>query len=379
MNLKLSGAVIALLLSACATDSAIPEAVGTKAARPAAAAIAPLPVEGTVLTRIAFGSCADEELPQPIWQASAGAEPDLVLFMGDNIYVDYIDGEFVEKVTPQMISEAYDLLALHPDYSPFRSTVPILAVWDDHDFGKNDGGREFELKAQSKELMLEFFGFAENAAVRGRDGLYHAAAFGPPGRRVQIIMLDTRWFRSPLTPTDERDAPGKERYVASTAGEQIILGEAQWIWLEAQLRAPADLRLLVSSIQVLSEGHGWELWRNLPAERQRFFELVRQTKVENLVLLSGDRHVGGLYRLEGETGYPLYEITASSLNKSFSEGLLTVPEYGPHQIGHLYGPENFGLITIDWERQVLAIELKDIDGATVRALTLSLEDLKNRD
>ena len=378
MNLKRSVTVIALLLGACATDSAIPEAVGPEAARPEAAAIAPLPVAGTVLTRIAFGSCADEELPQPIWQAIAAAEPDLFLFMGDNIYVDYIDGEFVEKATPQMISEAYDLLARHPDYSPFRSAVPILAAWDDHDFGKNDGGMEFEFKAQSKEMMLEFFGFAADAAVRGREGLYHATTFGPQGRRVQIIMLDTRWFRSPLTPTDERDAPGKERYVASTAGEQIILGDAQWVWLEEQLRKPADLRLLVSSIQVISEGHGWELWRNLPAERQRFFELLRETEVENLVLLSGDRHVGGLYRLEGVTGYPLYEITASSLNKSFAEGL-TVPEMGPHQIGHLYGPENFGLITIDWEREVLAIELKDTDGATVRALTLSLDDLKNRD
>ena len=368
MNLKHSVAVFSLLIGACATGPA----------GPGGPAIAPLPTDNTVLTRIAFGSCADEEFPQPIWKAIAAADPDLFLFMGDNIYVDWLDGEFVENVTPQMISDAYELMAQHPDYSPFRRAVPIMAAWDDHDYGKNDGGREFEFKAQSKEMMLDFFGVAAGAAVRGHDGLYHATTFGPEGRRVQIIMLDTRWFRSPLTPTDEWGAAGKERYLPSTAGEQIILGKAQWVWLEEQLRKPANLRLLVSSIQVISEGHGWELWRNLPAERQRFFELLRETKVENLVLLSGDRHVGGLYRLEGETGYPLYEITASSLNKPFAEGL-TVPEYGPHQIGHLFGPENFGLITIDWERQVLAIDLKDIDGATVRALTLSLEDLRIRD
>ena len=377
MNLKRSVAVIALLLGACATDSAIPEAVGPEAT--ALEVIAPLPAAGTVLTRIALGSCADEELPQPIWKAIAAADPDIFLFMGDNIYVDWLDGQFVEKVSPRMISDAYELLARHPDYSPFRRAVPILAVWDDHDYGKDDGGTEFEFKAQSKEMMLDFFGVAAGAEVRGRDGLYQAMTFGPQGRRVQIIMLDTRWFRSSLTPTDEWDAPGKERYLPSNdADEQIILGDAQWVWLEQRLREPADLRLLVSSIQVISEGHGWERWGNHPAERQRFFELLRATKVENLVLLSGDRHVGGLYRLEGQTGYPLYEITASSLNKSFAEGL-TVPEYGPHQIGHLFGPEHFELITIDWEKEVLAIELKDIDGATVRALTLSLDDLRNRD
>ena len=378
MQLRHSAAAIAMLVGACATDPVQTTSVQPALAGPVAIAIAPLPAENTVLTRIAFGSCSDEELAQPIWKAVAAADPDLFLFMGDNIYADYVDGEFAGEVTPQMISDAYGLLARHPDYSPFRSTVPIIAAWDDHDYGKNDGGAEFEFKAQSKELMLDFFGFARDAAVRERDGLYHATTFGPEGRRVQIIVLDTRWFRSALTPTDERGAPGKERYLASEAKDQIVLGEAQWAWLEAQFNEPADLRLLVSSIQVISEGHGWELWRNLPAERQRFFELLRETEVENLVLLSGDRHVGGIYRLEGIADYPLYEVTSSSINKSFAAGL-TVPEYGPHQIGHLYGPENFGLITIDWERQVLAMELKDVGGTTVRALTLSLEDLKNRD
>ena len=373
MNIRHGVAVIALLLGACATDATEPTAVW-----PETTAIAPLPVEGTVLTRIAFGSCVDEELPQPIWKAIAAADPDLFLLMGDNIYADWLKGEFVENATPEMIADAYALMARHPDYSPFRQAVPILAAWDDHDFGKNDGGAEFEFKVQSKEMMLDFFGVAAGAKVRGRDGLYHARSFGPEGRRVQIIMLDTRWFRSPLTPTDERGAAGKERYLPSQAAGQIILGEAQWAWLEERLREPADLRLLVSSIQVIAEGHGWELWRNLPAERERFFELLRATEVENLILLSGDRHVGGIYRLEGATGYPLYEITSSSLNKSFAEGL-TVPEMGPHQLGHLFGPENFGLITIDWEKEVLAMDLRDIDGATVRALTLSLEDLRNRD
>ena len=378
MNLKYSVSVIGFLLGACATESQISEAAGPETVSPEAALIAPLPTGNTVLTRIAFGSCVDEEFPQPIWQTIAAAEPDLFLFMGDNVYVDWLDGEFVENVSPQMISDAYELMARHPDYGPFRSAVPILAAWDDHDFGKNDGGREFEFKAQSKEMMLDFFGVTAGAAVRSRDGLYHAATFGPKGQRVQIIMLDTRWFRSHLTPTDEWDAPGKERYLPSDAETQVLLGETQWAWLEKQFREPADLRLLVSSIQIISEGHGWELWRNLPDERARFFELLRKTEVESLVLLSGDRHVGGLYRLEGETAYPLYEITSSSLNKPFATGL-TVPEYGPHQIGHLYGPENFGLITIDWERQVLAMELKDMAGGTVRSLTLSLDDLRHRD
>jgi len=388
MRLRSSVAAIALLAAACADAGETPQAAAVETAPPPIEAplsppprrpaVAPLPAADSVLTRIAFGSCVDEESPQPIWASVLAADPDLFLLIGDNIYADIHEGEFVDEVTPEVIARAYETMARHPDFSPFRSRVPILGAWDDHDYGLNDGGREYEYKAESKELMLDFFGLGAGDPVRQREGLYYARSFGPEGRRVQIIMLDTRWFRSGLTETDERGAPGKERYLPSQAEEQVILGEAQWAWLEEQLRQPADLRLLVSSIQALAEGHGWELWGNLPKERQRLFELIRSTAVEDLILLSGDRHTGGLYRLEGAAGYPLYEITSSSLNKSFAEGL-TIPEMGPHQLGLMYAPENFGMITIDWERQTLAMDLRDEDGATVRALTISLKDLKNPD
>ena len=93
---------------------------------------------------------------------------------------------------------------------------------------------------------------------RTRDGLYHAQALTAGARRVQIIGLDLRWFRSPWQPTDERGAAGKERYLPDADPAKTMLGEAQWRWLDAQLRAPADVRLLISSIQCVVEGHGWE-------------------------------------------------------------------------------------------------------------------------
>lgn len=341
-------------------------------------AIAPLPAPARTVYRIAFGSCANEEQPQPIWTAVAAEKPDLFLFVGDNVYADKDGDAWIDDMSPAAVGRAYETLAANADFAGFRAAVPILAIWDDHDYGINDAGREVPFKAEAKELMLDFFAVPDDAPVRARPGAYQAATFGPDGRRVQIILLDTRWFRSELTPTDTRGAPGKERYVPSTADEQVLLGAAQWAWLEERLREPADVRLLISSIQVVAEGHGWERWGNLPRERERLFDLIRRTHAENLVLLSGDRHVGGLYRLQGAAPYPLYEITSSSLNYSFARGR-TVAEFGPHQLGHLYGPENFGLVTVDWDREVLSLELKDADGATVRAVTLSLDDLAGRE
>jgi alkaline phosphatase D len=105
---------------------------------------------------------------------------------------------------------------------------------------------------------------------------------------VQVILLDTRFFRSPLKPTDQRNAPGRERYLPDEDPTKTMLGEAQWAWLADRLREPAEVRLIVSSVQVLAEGHGWERWGNFPRERQRLYDLIRDTGARGVVYLSGD-------------------------------------------------------------------------------------------
>lgn len=364
MKLKFTASVLAiswgmLALPTAADDGPIPH----------------LPAEDATITRIAFGSCADEELPQPIWDAILAADPDLFLFTGDNVYADINQDQWVNEPDIEAIRFAYNVLEERADFNRFRSKVPILATWDDHDYGINDAGVEFPLKAESKQLMMDFFGVPADAPVRSRDGVYQSYSFGEAGKRVQVILLDTRWWRSPLRETDERGAPGKERYVPDPDPAKTILGEEQWAWLEGELQKPADLRLVVTSIQLIADGHGWERWGNLPLERERFYDLLRETGAKNTVLVSGDRHVGGFYRLEGETAYPLYEVTSSSINKSFAAGAI-VPEYGPHQMGHLYGPENFGMITIDWPDRILSMDLRDVEGEIVRSVTISLADLR---
>ncbi|GAK32561.1 PhoD-like phosphatase [alpha proteobacterium Q-1] len=334
---------------------------------------APFPAESSAISRIAFGSCADETRPQPFWNSIAAQNPDLFLFTGDNVYADQYKGEWIREPALEPISYAYALLGAIPEFKDFRRSVPIIAGWDDHDYGLNDAGAEFPLKEGSKNIMLDFFGVPKDAPVRQRDGLYHARIMGPVGQRVQIIFLDTRWFRSDLRPTDERGAVGKERYLPDPDPAKTMLGEAQWTWLEQQLQKPADLRILVSSIQVLADGHGWEGWHSLPLERQRLYDLINDSGVSSLLILSGDRHVGGLYRRDDIAAFPLYEITSSSLNLSFAKGPVT--ETGPHQMGQLYGPENFGMIEVDWDRRILSFDLRDMAGDPVRGMTIALDDL----
>jgi alkaline phosphatase D len=326
-----------------------------------------------VLTRIAFGSCANQEVEQPIWDAILAYRPELFLFTGDNVYGDYFNGRPVtdESRLLETLTTAYARAAMIPGMRRLRETVPHLATWDDHDYGKNDAGVEFVHKDAAQKLFADFWRLPAGDPRRQRPGVHHAQTFGPEGKRVQVILLDTRYFRSPLKPTDQRGAPGRERYVPDDSPDKTMLGEAQWSWLEEQLRQPADLRIVVSSIQVVADGHGWERWGNFPRERQRLYDLIARTNARRLVFLSGDRHIGGLYREAKGTPYPLHDVTASGLTQFFSG----VREDGPNRLGAPYGAVNFGTLDIDWWDETVTCSLRNLIGERVRGVALRFAEM----
>jgi alkaline phosphatase D len=239
-------------------------------------------------------------------------------------------------------------------------------------FGKDDGGADFHGKAEAQRIFLDFWQIPPSDPRHSRPGLYHAETLGPPGQRIQVILLDTRYFRSPLRPTDQPGAPGKERYIPDDDPAKTILGEAQWAWLAERLREPAELRLIVSSIQVVVEGHGWERWGNFPRERQRLYDLIRDTGANGVVFLSGDRHIGALYRQTDGVPYPLIEITSSGINQVFPANR----EAGPNRIGAVFGAANFGTIDVDWWEGSVTLSIRGMNGEPVRRLSVALQDLR---
>jgi Phosphodiesterase/alkaline phosphatase D len=326
---------------------------------------AALPPPTTVIDRLAFGSCADQRLPQPIWGPILAFRPQLFLMLGDNVYGDVSSGAMTELIA------AYQALAAQPGFASLRASVPILPIWDDHDYGVNDGGGDFPYRQAAAAQFRAFWRVPADSPRGSRDGLYDAATFGPPGERLQIILLDTRSFRSPLRPTDERGVAGKERYLPDPDPAKTMLGDEQWRWLAERLREPADLRLLVSSIQVVPDVHGWERWGNLPLERDRLFALIRETGAVGVVVLSGDRHFGAIYRREADVPYPLYEITSSSLNRPFRDAR----EADPQTEGDIFTAENFGTVEVDWTTRQVLLGLRDVAGEPVRSLRIGLDEL----
>jgi alkaline phosphatase D len=143
--------------------------------------------------------------------------------------------------------------------------------------------------------------------------------------------------------------------------DSTILGKPQWRWLEEQLRQPAEVRLLVSSIQVISQNHGGEKWMNFPLERERLFNLIRDTKANGVIILSGDRHLAELSVMDGGVGYPIYDFTSSGLNRGRPDWRW--PEPNQHRVQTMNFGDNFGLVEIDWEESPrVSLQIRDIEG-----------------
>lgn len=327
------------------------------AARPISEAVHPeggrAEASAVPLTRIAFGSCATQERPQPIWDAVLACRPQLLLLLGDNIYADTQDMDVMRR--------KYAKLAAMPGFQALRRACPILATWDDHDLGADDAGSDYPRKEESQKIFLDFFEDPSDSPRRTRTGVYDAHVFGPEGKRVQVIMLDTRYFRSPLK-RSPRTSTSNGRYVPDSDSNTTILGEQQWRWLAEQLAIPAELRLLVSSIQVAAEDHGGEKWMNFPHERERLFTLIRDSRAEGVLILSGDRHLAELSMMDAGVGYPIYDLTSSGLNQAAKAWRpLGVNR---HRVATMNWGDNFGVIAIDWDRRDprISLQVRDVTG-----------------
>ncbi|HMO52446.1 MAG TPA: alkaline phosphatase D family protein [Kiritimatiellia bacterium] len=318
-------------------------------------------------TVIGFGSCAHQSRSQAFWAPILSHRPDYFIFGGDNIYSDTYNMELQWK--------KYQQLGAQEGFQRLRRQSVIMATWDDHDYGLNDVGGEFREKVQSRENFLNFWQVPKRSPRRRNPGVCDARVVEIDGRRLQFILLDTRYFRSPLVKRADR-GEGEGRYGRTQDRTSTILGAEQWAWLEQQLRQPADIRLLVSSIQVIPEDHFWEAWINFPHERTRLFRLIRSTRAEGVIVLSGDRHMAELSRHDKAVGYPLYELTSSGLNMARGGYW---PEPNRHRIGELFFENHFGLVRIAWlDDPVITLEIRDLKDRLILEESIPLSSLSRR-
>lgn len=265
----------------------------------------------------------------------ATGKPRVFLFLGDNIYGDTRDMQVLDK--------KYQALGAVAMWQQLKAHTTVLPIWDDHDYGENDAGIEYPMKKESALLFFDFFGFPADHPARTRGGVYHSAMFGPGGKRVQLVLLDARSFRSPLR--RERVGTRKE-YVPDPDAGKSMLGADQWQWLEKQLAEPADVRMICSGIQMLPEEHAFEKWANLPLERAKLLAVLAKTNGK-LVLLSGDRHMAEISTLTRE-GKTFVELTTSGMTHAGGGRTSAGEEPNRHRVGKVYSDLNSGTVDITW-------------------------------
>lgn len=306
---------------------------------------------------IAFGSCDNQEIENKMWNEILKNNPDVFIWGGDVIYSDTED-------MPLMLKN-YNKQKNDSVYLNFTKKVEILSTWDDHDLGANDAGAEYPMKDTSKQLFLNFFDAKPDDIRRTRKGLYYSKDYTIGGKGIRIIILDTRYFRSKLTP----DTETRKRYKPNNYGEGTMLGKAQWEWLKEELyNSKADFNIIVSSIQFLSYEHGFETWGNMPHEVKKLENLITGSKAKGVIILSGDRHIAEISskKLKG-IPYPLIDFTSSGLTHSYSS---YSGEPNKYRLSKVVPFKNFGILKFDLKTKKVTMEIRGEENKLFEKKTL---------
>ena len=306
---------------------------------------------------IAFGSCDNQKLENNLWPAVLKNNPNVWIWGGDNIYSDTYD---MEKMASDYKTQKED-----SEYLKVVNSTRILGTWDDHDYGLNDGGEEYEMRKESQQLFLDFFDVPKDDPRREREGVYHSEIFEAQNGTVKVIVLDTRYFRTSLT---ESKNP-KRRYEPNTYGEGTILGEAQWQWLASELKnSKAEFNILVTSIQLLSGEHGFETWANFPHEQDKLYSLVKSSKAKGVMVLSGDRHISEFSKKDIKgLKYPLIDFTSSGLTHVYSS---FSGEPNQYRVGEVINQKSFGVLRFNFKAKSVLMSMHDENNKPLAVYTV---------
>jgi alkaline phosphatase D len=262
-------------------------------------------------------------------------QPDLFIFLGDNIYGD--------TRNMNVLRAKYRRLARQPGFRRLCERTPVLATWDDHDYGEDDAGADYPMKLQSRKIFCDFWSEPPDSPRRRRDGIYDAVLLGDGNHTLQIILPDLRFNRTPLVLSGNYRHTEVGPYAKQTSPGATMLGEHQWQWLEATLRTAADLRVFASSLQVVADATGWESWIYFPGDHQRLLDTIRRERTNGLFCISGDMHYGELSCMTDHVPYPLWDLTSSGLTEVWNKR-----PPNKWRVADVLHETNFGWIEIDW-------------------------------
>ena len=336
-----------------------------------------------LISNFTFGSCFSGFLAEKldIFNQISKEQSQLFLWTGDATYLDtawmsafnhFINTNYFNELHALKM---YNITYNNPYYSIIRSEIPVIGIWDDHDFGVNNGDKHYKHKDITKQLFLNFLDEPSDSNRRQGGAIYASYSFGQDSRSFKIILLDTRY--------------NKEFYLNP---ESDILGEDQWIWLEDQLKSTEAFTFIVSGTPILpinrlAHDNFYQ------KSRIRLFEIIKKSGV---VFISGDVHmaeISSTWCAHPSIGYVLHELVSSGLSHFyehwFPQFVLSHVYPSTYSVGVFHG-FNYGLIKFDWKenkednREIesnyldssFVFEAKDDNGVTQLSKRIFLKDLQ---
>jgi alkaline phosphatase D len=302
---------------------------------------------------VAIGSCAylNDRFSRPgppwgadygIFDAIAAKAPELMIWMGDNVYFREPEWSSLEGM-----SSRYRAYRAAPALRNLLRSTAHLAVWDDHDFGPNDTDGSFPLKGAALEAFKRYWA-NPSYGLPGVPGIFGLATWGD----VDFFLLDNRFHRYP------------NRYPQTP--DKAMFGRAQLGWLKQALVAShATFKVVVAGGQFWNARNRYETFFSYPAESRALAEWLVEQRIEGVLFLSGDRHFAELLRRERPGTYPLYEFTSSPLTARPFRNVPAEERENPELVPEtLVTERNFGMLRFAGARgdRSLTLEVYASDG-----------------
>lgn len=314
----------------------------------------------------AFGSCSyavEAEYDRPgdpyggdygIFDTIAGLDPDLMLWLGDNIYFREVDWDSLAGMAYR-----YSFDRARPELQNLLAATHHYAAWDDHDFGPNDSDRSWVHKLEALELF-DLFWANPSSGMDGADGNFTMFSYND----IDFFVLDTRFWRSP------KNEP------QSTL--KTMLGQAQLQWfIDALTTSRAPFKIVVSGSQFVNDVDAYETWARYADERQVILDAIVARQINGVVFISGDRHHGELQVRTPDGGYPIYDFTSSPLTAGLGDARYELENPLRVDGTFILGQRNFGLLHFSGPRtsRTLTMEARNSVGETLWTHTIEAAEL----
>lgn len=345
------------------------------------------------VSRIAFGSCFNYRFLSKgrldIFDILSETKLDYFIWTGDAVYFDksnFKDKYTNENIHSQIAIQGFNYTKYSHSYKKLRESTNIIGIWDDHDYGINDGDGSFIYKDLLKKAFLDFLDENENSERRFENRSIYTS-YKLYDNKVNIILLDVRYHKSHVSSIRKVYNNFKFYFDYNTFYDYQMIDEQQWEFLEKELSDESSLfKIIITGTQFLPFNRGMsEAW--FPNERKRLFDLIIKHNTSGVIFISGDIHEAQVLRtscMEEYIGYNLYEFTSSGLTHAFRLPFATlfVDNILLHDYYHSksVAERNFGLMEFSFdnenkENSSIIITINKYNNETIHKVILSYKDL----